>query len=678
MPAIYKHELLKGSEKRNNTAQQKEGYARYFILLFLLLLCSQTIAKPLQLQISRELYEQLPESARPVNRLSIKGTELRRLLIKLDQFNLPKNITELDSLCSNAAHQYIYLDTRTEQCEYLDAILNYYYYRHRGSQPDFVIRYSDTLLRLVGKSQKFNNIRFEVYHHRASIFVLQERFIDAYNSNQQALELAKQINDPYQMSLAYGGLYMFFAQLMAYDKALIYLDKYWQYLQVQKTLPLLEERQYYLMFKSQAYIFLYRDSKKQAYLDSAIHLMSLCPHDSIYSVFKKDWFVQLSELSYHSGNFKQSIIYADSAFNQETKTGDYHDDVRKSWQGLSLLKIGKTKEGLALLQTINFDDLAPPTDIVLETLNKYYRENGLFEKALTIQEKISKYKEQSILNKNRLLAFEVEQKYNLDSKRKQIDLLKERSLKNTWLSVFIISSICLLLLILFLRSRESRKRSKMLIKQLEEKVEFEIIRIREKEQDLQIRIGQTIHDDFAGTIAGVVHFLNARALDKGEGKAYSKLATELHKSYERARKYSHDLFYEENQKNFWDELENSIKLFFIDTKTTLNLVVDEVTDHISPQIKVTILLVIKEALTNILKHARANVVDITIYEENQAIHLFIKDNGTGYTQKAKPGLGIQSIRKRIEDIGGDFNIYAMKGDSNTCLEIKIPHPTQIS
>ena len=67
-------------------------------------------------------------------------------------------------------------------------------------------------------------------------------------------------------------------------------------------------------------------------------------------------------------------------------------------------------------------------------------------------------------------------------------------------------------------------------------------------------------------------------------------------------------------------------------------------------------LCVKEALTNILKHADATTVsiNITVNNSNQ-ITIVITDNGKGITNANILGNGMRIMEKRMKEIGGSFS-----------------------
>lgn len=72
---------------------------------------------------------------------------------------------------------------------------------------------------------------------------------------------------------------------------------------------------------------------------------------------------------------------------------------------------------------------------------------------------------------------------------------------------------------------------------------------------------------------------------------------------------------------------------------------------------------VKEALNNILKHAKATEVNIILKKVSGGLVLTIHDNGVGInTGKLRQfGNGLKNMRKRMKDMGIEFAIENKDG-----------------
>lgn len=118
-----------------------------------------------------------------------------------------------------------------------------------------------------------------------------------------------------------------------------------------------------------------------------------------------------------------------------------------------------------------------------------------------------------------------------------------------------------------------------------------------------------------------------------------------------------------------------IKLIYeLKEKTNLEFdaSIDEI-DNISQAAEEHIFRIIQEGVSNILRHADATKVKLSLTEKNAYIHLFIGDNGKGFNiqQERMASYGLKTMRERCEQIGGIYNIRS-KENEGTYIEIRIP------
>ena len=83
-----------------------------------------------------------------------------------------------------------------------------------------------------------------------------------------------------------------------------------------------------------------------------------------------------------------------------------------------------------------------------------------------------------------------------------------------------------------------------------------------------------------------------------------------------------------------------------------------------------IFLVVKEALTNALKHGHAREVRVQAKASAQALEIVVQDDGQGFEAQAlppKPGKrqGLGNMRRRAEDMGGTLTVESAPGKGTT-------------
>lgn len=84
-----------------------------------------------------------------------------------------------------------------------------------------------------------------------------------------------------------------------------------------------------------------------------------------------------------------------------------------------------------------------------------------------------------------------------------------------------------------------------------------------------------------------------------------------------------------------------------------------------------LVLVLREALSNVLRHARATRVDITVSHSGSELVLKIVDNGSGPSPGRSGGNGLKNMDRRALALGGKFQLTPLS-PQGTCLEWRVP------
>jgi signal transduction histidine kinase len=80
-------------------------------------------------------------------------------------------------------------------------------------------------------------------------------------------------------------------------------------------------------------------------------------------------------------------------------------------------------------------------------------------------------------------------------------------------------------------------------------------------------------------------------------------------------------------------------------------------------LKIVIYRVVQEAMNNVAKHSKADLVHLSLRKIDRKLELMIQDNGQGFNlekvisqENTKKGLGLSSMMERTELSGGSFTI----------------------
>ncbi|HKN14993.1 MAG TPA: ATP-binding protein [Candidatus Binatus sp.] len=79
--------------------------------------------------------------------------------------------------------------------------------------------------------------------------------------------------------------------------------------------------------------------------------------------------------------------------------------------------------------------------------------------------------------------------------------------------------------------------------------------------------------------------------------------------------------------------------------------------------------VVREALSNVIRHARAKSVEITIESNDAVLRVSVADDGCGLSANQGEGIGLAGVRERLELMGGRLTLESHAGGTAVVAEI---------
>ena len=234
-----------------------------------------------------------------------------------------------------------------------------------------------------------------------------------------------------------------------------------------------------------------------------------------------------------------------------------------------------------------------------------------------------------------------------------------------------ISLIFFLLGLTYKNTNELVQRAKKeeAIKQEVEKKEIENqLSIVKAQQEERNRISADMHDDLGAGITSI-RLYSELAKNKIAGNNVPEIDKISSLSDELLNKMNAIIW---SMSSSYDSLENLVAYirsyaldYFENTGVDCRIVLPDNLPslQVTGQVRRNIFLVIKEALTNILKHSKANKVEIVFKHWDDLFELNIHDNGVGidFNNIRQFGNGLQNMKKRTESIGINLSIENING-----------------
>ena len=119
-------------------------------------------------------------------------------------------------------------------------------------------------------------------------------------------------------------------------------------------------------------------------------------------------------------------------------------------------------------------------------------------------------------------------------------------------------------------------------------------------------------------------------------------------------------------KEFIDKLDSRV--------LKVNLHTEGLNERLDSNVETVLYRVIQECVNNVIKHAGANTLHISLIKDEDGIAATIEDNGKGFDTKDKlkfEGIGLKNIASRIGYLKGTVDFDSKPG-SGTLVAIHVP------
>lgn len=101
--------------------------------------------------------------------------------------------------------------------------------------------------------------------------------------------------------------------------------------------------------------------------------------------------------------------------------------------------------------------------------------------------------------------------------------------------------------------------------------------------------------------------------------------------------------------------------------------------RLQPEMEIVLYRIFQEALANVIRHAEARHVDISLQVKECTVILKVSDDGLGFqtndepwlTDKGQRGIGLLGMRERVDGLGGTLKISSEPG-SGTLIHVWLP------
>lgn len=209
---------------------------------------------------------------------------------------------------------------------------------------------------------------------------------------------------------------------------------------------------------------------------------------------------------------------------------------------------------------------------------------------------------------------------------------------------------------------------------------FLLEKVNQSHRDERRRIGRELHDRAAHSVGVALQDLELYEVYAGTdparaGARIGTARTAMHEALDSIRGLAREL------RESAVEIGGLAKALddYVATRvppgihTTVSVTGDE---HLPDEVCEELYIVLREAIRNVVLHSGASTLEVTVTVTDGEVRATVRDDGRGFdlaaALAARSGVGLSSMRERLELLGGTFKIVAEAG-RGTVISIVVTH-----
>lgn len=348
------------------------------------------------------------------------------------------------------------------------------------------------------------------------------------------------------------------------------------------------------------------------------------------------------------------------------------------------VKLKKPEEGIAIcndaLNIAAANKIDEKLPMIYEALAANHELAGNYREASDIYKKMSALKDSVYADANPKALAEMQTKYETEKKERQI---QQQQFKITRQKYLTWGAVGLLILAGFLgysqykRNRfkqEAKMKTALIIQQ--QLATKAVLEAEEKERQ---RIAKDLHDSVGQMMSAAKMNLSAfeseiRFQDQEHQLAFEKIIQLVDESCKEVRNVSHNMMPNALLKS---NLASAVREFvdkLDQKKLQVHLYTEGLDERLDSNIETVLYRVVQECVNNVVKHAAATTLDISLIKDKDGISATVEDNGSGFDTADKQkvnGMGLKNIVTRIEYLKGTVEFDSTPG-KGTLVALHVP------
>lgn len=220
----------------------------------------------------------------------------------------------------------------------------------------------------------------------------------------------------------------------------------------------------------------------------------------------------------------------------------------------------------------------------------------------------------------------------------------------------------------FVRDITNRKRDEEAMQGYVERLRIVSRRVIEVQEDERRHLARELHDEFGQLLSAIG--INVQAAKDVSGASARPQLDETSRIVNRAIEQIRDLSLN-LRPSMLDDLGLVATLrWYADRRAEpagiqLHFAAESAGGSIPPDLAIVCYRVVQEAITNVVRHARARDIWLDVHVDDSMLEVRVRDNGVGFNltilKDRRSRLGVLGMHERVELLGGQFEIESQLG-----------------
>lgn len=247
-----------------------------------------------------------------------------------------------------------------------------------------------------------------------------------------------------------------------------------------------------------------------------------------------------------------------------------------------------------------------------------------------------------------------------ENTQKKLEIAHAIKNRRLLVSGFLIAILIMLVAFVAIYSRYRLKRQKETDRQITEQQQLSFAAVIAAEENERKRIAGDLHDGIGQTMSAAKINLSRMAAElpfenEQQRLAFDKITALVDEGCRELRTVSHNMMPNALLKS---GLASAIRNFInqIDHRViSVDFYTEGLETSLNTNNEVVLYRVIQECVNNVIKHAQADKLDISLIRDEEGISVTIEDNGVGFEPgkaMAAAGIGLNNVRSRIDYLKG--------------------------